>query len=337
MINNLHTVILLILATLLSGCATTQFDRAGAKNLATAGQFATKALQQQTAQVTSSLIILPITFSVNEILNCRGVKDPVLRKGCISDAATLDSRIEAQRKILSDILEKRQNALAALNGAYTSFGDLATYDAGQSTATAIDNAFGKINTLAGAMGPILPAGVVIAPITATMSKVFGGLGALAADQRQAKLILPASKDLHVAVDSMIKVLKSEKDSVAMKSLMGELQDTVHRLESSTLDAGLGSSMGVLTTFYSKVAPDIALTSSPEPANTDLAAAAAKQVLKQTMSTRKQDIESTYERAISALLAVRAEHQRLETQQGVDVSLVLIEAQHLRDITKNLGK
>jgi hypothetical protein len=212
---------------------------------------------------------------------------------------------------------------------------LATYDAGQSTATAIENAFGKINTLSASLGPISP--VVIAPISATISKVLGTLGALAADQRQSELMLSASKDLHTAVDSMIKVLKTEEDSAAMKSLMVELQDEGHRLEKSTLDAGLASAMSVLVPFYTKVAPDITLVATPPRANADLANASAIQVLAQTMSARKHTIEAAYDQAVSALSAVSTEHQKLESKQSVDVSLILAEVQHLRDITRSLDK
>lgn len=337
MISASRTPLLLLLLAILSGCAAMQLDRADAKSLAIAGQAATQSLQQQAAQVKSSLTTLPTTIAVKEILDCRGVANQVLRQGCIKKASNAPSQFEAQRKALIDIIDKRQKALKALNDAYAAFGDLATYDAGQSTATAIENAFGKINTLAGSLGPILPAGMVIAPITATIAKVLSGVGALSADQRQSELILAASKDLHTAVDSMIRVLKTEEDSAAMKSLMVELQDEVDRMEKSTLDAGLASSMSVLVPFYSKVAPDITLTSSPTLANAELAAAAAKQVIAQTILSRDQAIESTYDQAITTLLAVRTEHQKLEAKQGVDVSLVLGEVQHLRDITKTLGK
>ena len=75
-----------------------QFDREGAKSLATAGQTATQSLQQQAAQVKSSLRTLPITITVTEILNCRGVMIPVLRSGCIKHASTVSSYNESDRK-----------------------------------------------------------------------------------------------------------------------------------------------------------------------------------------------------------------------------------------------
>ena len=245
--------------------------------------------------------------------------------------------MEPQRKVLLDILDKRQKALKALSDAYLAFGDLATYDAGSEAAKAVETAFGKINTLTSSLSPILPAGMIIAPITSSITKVIGGLEAISAENRQAELILATSKDLHIAVDTMIRVLKSEEDSIAMKSLMVELQDEQDRLEKSTLEAGLASSMSVLGTFYSKVAPDISLTSSPPPANVDLATASAKLILAHTMSSREKAIESAYDQAVTALSAVSAEHQKLENKQGIDVSLIQAEVKHLRDITQSISK
>jgi hypothetical protein len=69
-----------------------------------------------------------------------------------------------------------------------------------------------------------------------------------------------------------------EDFTAMKNLMMELRDEQNRLEKSTLEAGLPSSISVVGPFYSKVAPDITLASSPSPANLDLATASAKLVL-----------------------------------------------------------
>ncbi len=337
MINFQRTSLLLLLVTLLSGCAATKFDKVGAMSLSIAGQAAAHSLQQQAAQVSSSLEILPMTISVKEILDCRGVRLGYLRTTCIEHASSSASGMEPQRKALLGILEKRQKALKALGDAYLAFGDFANYDAGKETAQAVETAFGKINTLTGSLNSLLPVGMAIAPITATITKVLGGLGAISADNRQAELMLATSKDLHTAVDAMIRVLKSEEDFTAMRSLMVELQDEQDRLEKSTLEAGLASSMSVLGPFYSKVAPDITLTSSPLSANVDLATASAKQVLAQTMSSREKVIESAYDQAVTALSAVSAEHQKLESNQGVNVSLILAEVQHLRDIIQTIGK
>jgi hypothetical protein len=128
-----------------------------------------------------------------------------------------------------------------------------------------------------------------------------------------------------------------EDFTAMKSLMVELQDEQNRLEKSTLEAGLASSMSVPGPFYSKVTPDITFASSPPPANLDLATASEKQVLAQTMSSREKVIESAYDQAVPTLSAVSTEHQKLEAKQGVDVSLILAEVQYLRDITKAIGE
>lgn len=326
-----------ILLALFAGCATPQLDKVGAKNLAAAGQVATQSLRQQTVQVKSALVVLPTIISVKEILNCNGVKPADLRANCINNSTKAQSNFEASRKALVDILDQRQKALKALDDAYAAFGEFATDEAGQNTARAIDTAFGKINALTASMAPILPAGVVIAPITSTISKVVSELGGYAADKRQAELLLATSRDLRTAVDSMIKVLQTEEDSAAMKSLMVELQDEVDRLERVTLDSGLASPMSVLAPYYARVAPDITLAASPLAANADLAAAAARKVLAQSVSAREIAITAAYDQAIKALLAVRAEHLKLESKQGIDVSQILAEAQHLREIEKTIGK
>lgn len=338
MANFKFTGSLLLLAVLLSGCAATQFDKVGAKSLAVAGQTAAHSLQQQATLVSSALEILPMTVSVKEILDCRGLRlGSNLRTTCIEKASSSASSMQPQLKALLDILKKRQEALKALSDAYSDFGDFADYDAGKETAQSIENAFGKINTLTSSLNSVLPVGAVIAPITATITKVIGGLGAMSADNRQAELMLAASKDLHIAVNTMIRVLKSEEDFTAMKSLLRELQDEQDRLEKSTLEAGLASSMGVLAPFYLKVAPDITLTSSPLQTNADLAVASANLVLTHAMSSREKIIESAYDQAVTTLAAVSEEHQKLESKQSVNVSLILSEVKHLRDITQAIGK
>ena len=337
MIDSMRKWMLLIFFALLTACATPQLDKADAKNLAAAGQVATQSLRQQTVQVKTALVMVPTIIVVKEILACNGVKRADLRDSCIGNSAQARSGFEDSRKTLVDILDRRQKALKALEDAYADFADFATDEAGQNTAKAIDSAFGKINALTASMAPILPAGVVIAPITSTLAKVVGELGTYAADKRQAELLLATSRDLRTAVEAMIQVLQAEEDSAAMKSLMVELQDEVGRLERVTLDSGLASPMSVLGPYYASVAPDIALAASPPAASADLAAAAARHVLAQTMSSRELAMTAAYDQAIRALLAVRAEHLRLEAKQGIDVAQILAEVQRLQDIEKSIGK
>lgn len=323
---------------LLSGCATVTIDRSSAKTLATAGQAATSALQQQANQVTSSLSGLPVVLTVNGILNCRTTAG-ALRSKCIDGAIAnaQSAPLEAVRKQLLDIVDKRSKAFKALNDAYMSFGDLATFDAAKAVATSIDEAFGKINAFTKALSAFPGIGIAIPTISAGITKVVGGVAAAITEERQLQLMLAASRDLHTAVDTLAKALKAEQDVAAMRSLLSELEAERIRLEHNTLEAGLATSVGVLTPFYTKVAPDITLVQTPPAGTADLAIASARQVLRQSTSGRPAAIASSYERAIGALSGMSAEHQKFEERRQVDVSLIIAELQRLHDISQGLGK
>lgn len=326
---------------LLSGCATNAgMARDDAKVLAVAGQSATQTLVEQGSQIHSSLATLPLTVGLYEILNCRGLRDTNSsdsRTECIAHAQKNAAESPAVKtwNRLSALIDKRIKAFQALNDAYAAFFDLATYDAGQEAAKSIQNAFASINTLSSsisAMGVTAP----LLPISATITKVFEGAGALAADEKQHKLIFAANKDLRNATDQMIRALAAERDLKAMTSLIGELGDERNRLERSTLDAGLASPYSVLSPFYSKAAPDITLSSNPPARNMDLVAASADLILSSAQSDRQSKVADAYNQAITALSALSAEHQKFEDKKSVDVQMIMNEVKHLRDVMKSLG-
>lgn len=324
----------LLFAAMLSGCPSLPvLDRPAAKTLASTGQAATTSLQQQARQVSNSLAALPLTVTLNEILNCRYAK-PAVRQPCVKSAkANAQSKpFMKEQKDLLNLVNKRAEAFKALNQAYVAFGDLANYDAAKQAAGAVENAFGKINDCSKALATFgVPA---IPQITASITKMFGGLAAAAADERQAKAVLAVSQDLRRAVDTMANVLKAEQDLAAMKSLVEELEQERMRLRSRTLEAGLTSPMSVLGSFYSKISPDVVLQ-TPPPGNIDLAIAGADEVLDQAVSTRPAMLAASYDHAVAALAAMSAEHQKFEQKKDLDPSLVLAEIQHLRETISNL--
>jgi hypothetical protein len=310
-----------------------------AKSLATAGQAATQAVQDQATAIQSSLNYLPTTIAVDAIMKCKVVTNAAARQACISGAPanSLTPPFETARKQLVAIAAQRAQAMNALEQAYKAFGDLASYDAGQATANAITTAFKSINTLSKSLSALGPEGAAIPVISATITDAVAGAGGFIAQQRQSKLMLAASKDLHTATDAMIKALSAEQDEAAMKSLIQELEKERDRLELSTLDAGLVSPTALMSSFYAKVAPDITLIQNPNQTNTDLADASAHYVLKSTVSERAATIADSYTKSIDTLSAVSAQHTSLENKQKVDVSWIITEAQYLENLVNNLGK
>ena len=135
----------ILLSTLVAACQS--LSRDDAKALATAGQAAAQSLQDQAGAVEASLQNLPATIALTEIMKCEAVK-PALRPDCIRDAPAnaQPTAFEVARKQLVDISARRAKAMGELEAAYKSFGDLASYDAGQATANAIGSAFATINT-----------------------------------------------------------------------------------------------------------------------------------------------------------------------------------------------
>ena len=328
---------LLILLISLSGCAGISFDRTGAKSLSSAGQAATEELQKQADQTSQSLKSLQTTSGVTEILNCHGVKDASIRKQCISGAEAKNQAFdEAQQKLL-EIIDKREMALSELSKAYVSFGKLATYDAAQETTTSVETAFNSINNLTTSLNAVLSANLVIAPITATIGKVLGGVGAAFAEKRQAELVMATNKDLEIAVNALILALSLERDLAGMKSLMMELQSEKSRLEAASFSAGLAFPINVLKTFYADELPEMEIEASPSDVNADLYVHSANYILKESKALREKQVAQAYDHSIASLSAVSAEHKKYELQKEIDVSGVITEISHIVKHTQPIGK
>lgn len=313
-------------------------DQNGAKSLATAGQAASQALGDQATAVGSALNDLPTTVTLKEIMSCQAVTKAATRQACVAGAQqqAQASSFETPRKQLVAIAAQRAKAMGALNSAYKAFGDFASYDAGQAAATAIATAVSSVNDLTKSLAAVAPQAAAIPAITATVSKALeGGVGFLA-QQRQAELMLAASRDLHAATDAMIKAVTIEEDETAMKSLIQELEDERDKLELATFQAGLVSPTALMTPFYAKDAPDITLV-NPTHENSDLAAASAEYILQNTTSARAASITDSYDKAIDVLTALSAEHGKLESKQRVDVSWIITEAQYVENLVKSANK
>jgi hypothetical protein len=307
-------------------------DRDSAKTLATAGQAATQALGDQAEKISSSLNALPTVVSIRETLICDNVLEKTTRTACIAGAANAaaNTKFEDARQKLLNTVSKRGEAIKALNNAYAAFGELAADDTGKKTADAMSGAFSAVNNLSSSLGVF---GVAIPAITATVTQVVSAGAAFIADARQAELTMAASKDLHTATDTLIKALRAERDLAATKSLMSELEKERNRLEVASLNARLASPMSVLAPFYAKMAPDITLVSVQPARNPDVAIAAAHIVLKTTTDNREAATAKTYDQALTTLAAVSTQHQKLENNKGVDITMVIAEIQRLRDFLK----
>ena len=330
--------LLIVSATFLYGCpAMPVLDRSGASTLASAGEAATSSLQQQANEVLAALDAMPVVLNITEILNCRdvgrSVADPNagkrLQDDCIAGASKSSAPLDPVRKQIVEIVRKRAEAFQALNAAYVSFANLASYDAGAEAVAAVQTAVGKVNDLTQTMAAIPAVGVAIPAIQAGVTKVLGGAGAALAEEKQAELLSVASKDLRQAADTMVTALKAEEDAQAMRSLMGELEKQKNRLERASLEAGLSPPMSILAPFYSKNAPDIGLVATPSAYNERLAREASVAVLNGTTAGRVEKIYATYSAAVSALTALSAQHEKFEEKKSIDTAVVLSEVQHLR--------
>jgi len=113
--------------------------------------------------------------------------------------------------------------------------DLASYDAGKETATAVQTAFEKVNSLTSTLNAI--PGIEGYSPSSDRSEGSGGLGAVVAEERQAKLLLAASKRLASRVGNNDEGSQGRGRLRRMKSdgRAGKAED---RLEEASLAAGL---------------------------------------------------------------------------------------------------
>ena len=256
----------------LVGCG---IDRDSGKALGTAGQTAAQSIEDQASSASKTLAALPEWQGVHDALVCSNVANSAARTACLNNVRnsvhqpSADPALASDLATLSDVMSKRAAAAAQLANAYQAFVALATYNAGAEAATAIQATFASVNKLSAAAAALGPPGLAASIITPTFTTITSGLGALLADERQAQQMLAASRDLHTAVDAMIKALTLEADKAASLSLFITLQAERDQLYSAAVQAGLISPSAALKPLFTDVAPGAELVAAPPTANSDV--------------------------------------------------------------------
>ena len=333
-----HTAFVL-LAMILAACSSV--DKDGAKSLGLAGQNATQALAVQVEEAQTTLDVLNQWWAVRDTLVCSNVTVAVARRACLDNVASASTAIhppalEQDRLRLSDVMAKRGAAIRELNAAYRAFVALADYDAGRETATAINGAFAGINALSAAASGLVPGGAALPTIASSFSTAAAGIGALGAEQEQARSMLAASRDLHTAIDALTAALRIERDRAASESLLSQLQGERAALYDSAVDVGLIAPNESLNAFFRRTYPDLTLARPPE-ANADVIKAAARAAAKAELAQAQAAILESYDAALATLEAVSEEHGRLEARQPLDVDHILGAANHLDSVLSGLNK
>ena len=328
----------IVLTLVVTACSS--IDRDGVKNLGLAGQSATQALGAQVASTRDTLDVLNEWWAVHDALVCSNVMVPVARQACLANVASASAAIhppalDAARLRLSDVMSKRAQAIRELNDAYGALVDFADYDAGQETATAIKSTFAGVNALSAAASGLVPGGAALPTISSNFAALASGIGAITADQKQERLMLAAAKDLHVAVDALIKALKVERDRAASESLLSELQAERAALYDSAVDAGLIGPGDLLNGFLKKTYPNLTLTNPPA-ANADVIKAAARAAAHAQLAQAQAAVLQSYDAALATLEAVSQEHESLEAQKPLDADHILGAARHLDSILSSLN-
>ena len=329
----------LLLALFVSACSS--IDRDGAKNLGLAGQSATRSLGIQVEATRTTLDVLNQWWAVHDALVCANVMVAVARTACLSNvtgssAAIHPPMLDAARVRLGDVMSKRAQAIRELNKAYTAFVDLAEYDAAAETAKAIDAAFAGINDLSAAASGLAPGGATLPTIASSFGAAATGIGGLFAEQKQARLMLEASTELHKAINALIAALRAERDYAASASLLAQLQNERAALLDSAIDAGLVLPYDALGPVFQKAFPNLSL-SYPQDTNSDVIKAAAHAAVKaESMQAQDAAIRS-YDAALATLQAVAKEHASLEDGESLDIDQIQGAAEHLETILATLAK
>ena len=316
-------------ALFLAGCAGTTRD--DAKQLAGAGVTATQALTAQDTSAQKTLDVLGKWWAVHDSLVCINPK-PGLREDCIksvdSEAVVKyhDSLI-ASRRTLSDVMRKRAEATKQLNDAYAALADLANYDAGQETATALKSTFASINELSAAASSLAPGAAALPAITSTFTTVTTGVLVFAADERQSALMLSASNDLHTALGALTAALKVERDKAASESLLSELAKERGALYESAIDAGLISPTEVLTPVFQAGYPDLKLA-NPPPEYAAIVKAAALHAARAQAADDQYQVVRSYDAALATLDELSKQHEALAKKQPLDFAAIEAEIKHL---------
>jgi hypothetical protein len=323
-------------AVLIAACSTVNRDNA--KALGMAGQMAAQALGDQATAARDAIDVLPQWWAVRDALVCANVS--MGHDGCLKDieknraTSAAAALTDAQRQ-LSEVMTRRAQAIAELRDAYGAFVNLANYDAGEETGTAIKKLFSGVNDASKAASALLPQAAALPEITATFTTVAAGVAAFGADQRQGEAMLKASRDLHTACDALGKVLLAERDKAAAESLLVVIQTERMALYQSGVDAGLLPPIDSLSPIFASVAPGVRLAVPPEQ-NADVVRAAAKYAAAAQAARQQAEIVRTYDAAIATLGAVSREHAKLEGKASLDASDVIAEAKHLQSIIASLN-
>lgn len=307
--------------------------RNDAKAVGSAGQTAAQALVDQDRAAATKLTSIPQWYAVREDLQCV-VRPAAQQDACLAlvrnppspVAADLAKRDKAVA-VLAQIMQKRAQAAQALETAYAAFVDLATYDAGAATTAAIKTAATSIDNLSKTIGTLIPTAAPAELITPAVTSLLADVGGLVAAERQSQMLLKASKALHVACEALAKDLGAERDFTT-STLLGVLQTEAGTTYQAFLAAGLVTAPQILSPVLQSVAPGTALGANPPAENAKVIRQAAVDYLSKSGPAQAQQVQQTYDKAVAALVALAAQHEKLESGASLDVADILARVQSL---------
>ena len=302
----------------MAGC--TSVDKNAAASLATAGENATSALSSQADSTMKTLGALDSWWIVDEGLACSAIADATNRKTCLDGSAKTASNEPAAKSVqqIVDLISKRKKAIDTLNQAYTAFGDLAHYNAGQDTAAALQKAFASVNTFTSAASAL--SGIPIGAISTAVQDVAGGGLSLIADERANKLILSANGDLQKANDALYAGLSAELK--VMQNLLIVLQAERQTMYQRAFDGGLIDPIDIIAPVYAGPHPTLKLREIPK--QQDVLTTIAKNLIDADAVRNAKGVASTYGDSLDTLHAISAQHTSLA--KGIPLTLGDIEAE-----------
>lgn len=331
----LSRISMLVFVSTFIGCAC--IDPNSAKALGDAGQSAAQALADQTEMARKTIDALPEWWGVHDALVCSNAAGPI-RVTCLNNVREqLQSRgalLKAQSD-LSSIMAKRGTAASALRDAYQAFVNLGTYDAGAETEQAIKGAVGAINELTRAAAAVAPQGIALSAISSTFTSTASGIGSFIASERQKRLMLTASHDLHIATDAMVKALAVERDSDAIKSLLSVLQAESDQLYSGFVKSGLIATRDALAPLLMQIAPGAQMVEIPPTANADVITTAAEISIAARSSRQQTAVIYSYDTTLAALKSLSGEHAKFEGKQQLNLESVLSKVKRVQRILADL--
>jgi len=315
----------------IGGCGISRND---GKALGNAGYAASTTIEDQANAAERLIQRLPEVQSINAAFGCRHEQSEASRTRCAAKAeADAPEDLRKAYGQLSVIAEKRALAAQQLAKAYKGFAALADYNAGEETEKALKATFTSLNELSKVAGAVTGSGPLFPTITETFTAAGSAIGGVIADWNQSRQLLTASKDLHRANDALITALKFEESLTGWNSLLRTLHAERAVLVKTAVGAGLVSPVSVLQPLFTEIAPGVELVKTPSSADARAIRDAAVAAFAHRSRAERLRLTATYGAAISTLVRLSEEHEKLEKDRPLDIAAILNQVDRLQGLLK----